>query len=55
VNVSDQAIAAAEQSATLGGMFKPGVCLNLGSYRVGDFYELLFHAPDSITALSTKS
>lgn len=48
VNVSDQSIAAAEQSATLCRMFKPGVSLDLRSYHVSDFYQLA-HAPDSIT------
>lgn len=48
VNVAYQSIAAAEQAATLGRMLKPGVSLNLRSYRVSDFYQPA-HAPDSIT------
>src|SRR5262245_48338543 len=48
VNVSDQSIAAAEQSATLGRMLKPSVSLNRRRYRVSDFYQLA-HTPDSIT------
>ena len=48
VNVGDQSISAAEQSATLGRMFKPGVSLDLRCYGVSDFYQLA-HAPDFIT------
>ena len=48
VDVGDQSIPAAEQSATLGRMFKPGVSLDLRCYGVSDFYQLA-HAPDSIT------
>ena len=48
VNVGDQSITAAEQSAALGRMFKPGVSLNLRCYGVSDLYQLA-HAPDSIT------
>ena len=53
VYVGNQTVAAAEQSATLGGMFKPGVSLNPRCYRVSDLDQPAFHAVDSITAQST--